>query len=242
MDKEVAEDDRVLELRRNLHSHEAVQALSLSEGGDLENVLLGSQGVVLAVNSHSDCGEGVTVGAVLVDGTNLGVDLVDQVLVTYKEGGSAVNDSFAAADSESGTVDLDIIEADFPVSFADELVVSEVRLGEGGVNSAEDQLAAGSAVLGEVEGEAVVVNETLLIHLLEDGGYTISSDAGEGESQDSVELGSDEGGTAEGSHLAEGDFGDLDSTEVDAVLAEESLDAARSVLDLDGGAVLVVGG
>jgi len=122
-------------------------------------------------------------------------------------------------------------------------VVLEASAVERWVSAAKNELgASGIGLLAEVELEAVVVNESLLVHDFIDWGDVVGGDGLEGHTEDTVELRGNERCALEGGHLSESNAGDGFSSPGDSVLAEVSGDTTAAVLDVELFAVSLVGG
>lgn len=80
-------DDEIVEASWEVHGLDTENAFGLSELGDLENVVSGSQWVSGTVNGESDLWEGGKVGAILLD-SDTSDELVNDGLWSNKEGSS----------------------------------------------------------------------------------------------------------------------------------------------------------
>lgn len=188
LDEGVSKDESVSELRGELKTHDSKSALSLSEGGNLKDVLSGAQDVVSSSNDEGEIWVWVKSGAV-DDLGEFGDDGVNNGLGTNDDWGTSVNlniylliyDSLEVWDSEALSSELDVVHIDEPIGGVWEGVVGEFFLGEALIDSSEDEgWSFLSGVSGQIEGEGVVLDLTLLDKEIENGGLTSDWDGAEG--------------------------------------------------------------
>lgn len=206
LDEGVSKDESVSELRGELKAHDSKSALSLSEGGNLEDVLSGAQDIVSSSNDEGEIGVWVKSGAI-DDLGEFGDDGVNNGLGTNDDWGTSVNltmylfiyDSLEVWDSEALSSELDVVHIDEPIGGVWEGVVGEFFLGEAFIDSSEDEgWSFLSGFSGQIEGEGVVLDLTLLDEEIKNGGLTSDWDGAEGHTQDSVHLGSGEADSLQG--------------------------------------------
>jgi len=168
-------------------------------------------------------------------------DLGDLGGWTSEEGGARVDDG-GLGGGERLAVDLDIIEGDAPVVLGLEWDVGEVTSVVGLVNATDHEGARG--VVTEVEGEHVVGKLAGLDEVAHWGLDAVDGDAVEAEAEDTVEL-TNAVGKAEALgvlNLSEVLLLDNLASDGDGILGPDAGDWTGTVLDLELGTVLGVGG
>lgn len=91
-----------------------------------------------------------------------------------------------------------------------------------GVDSSEDQRRSlGTSLIGEEEGEGMIIDKSLGNEVIKNSGDIVNSDSGPGKSHDSVNLGGEEVDTELG-HLSESNLLAFESGEVEDILVEDS--------------------
>lgn len=89
----------------------------------------------------------------------------------------------------------------------------------------------------EPEAEDLLLDEALVDEVVPHWGDSVNRDRFEGKSEDSVELGRDEGDSWLFEGLSKGLSGDGESSNVDSILRKESTEGSSSVLDGEGSSV-----
>ena len=114
LNESVSQNEGVGQLRRELHSDNSELADGLSKGGDLENVIVRSDGVDVSTNVELKVGVGGDLAA--VDGAGeLGGDLVDELGGSDDDWRAGVDDGAHGGNSERGVSELDVVEGDSPI-------------------------------------------------------------------------------------------------------------------------------
>lgn len=210
----------------------------------MEDVVGRFQNVVITTNSEGQVGEladGSTVdGLSTLVGEGLN-HLSDELLGTNQDGGTSIDDGVGKL--VSGVTQGDLRNVDNPPGFNGDGVVLEVRGSELGINTTQNQSGTFlTSLVGQEEREGAVGNLTFTHEDLEDGGNVINRDGGEGHTQNTVELGSEERNTAHLGGLTEGDTSGGETTNGDGILRPGTRDTTGTVLDGESGGVLLVGG
>ena len=187
------------------------------------------------------------------------VDLVDLSGGTGDQRSSRVADGAntglrGVASTNVLTADQHVVDVHGPVGLREEGSVGDLTSVLGVVNTTQDQLTTGAVVgvLGQPEGENVLVNELLVHDVVPDGGDGVDGDGLESKTEDTIELGSKEGDSRLGGGLSEGLVGDMEVRDVEDIGGKETRKTTSSVLDLkvltigrrgggSSGVVLVVG-
>lgn len=84
-------DNEVIETGWEVHGLDTKEAFGLTEGGNLENVVLSTEWIVLSIKGESNIWKGIETRAVSVDGDSIN-ELVNNSLWSDKEGSSRVDD------------------------------------------------------------------------------------------------------------------------------------------------------
>ena len=186
---------------------------------NVENVVVGGEDVVLAVNGEGHVWVGVELAAVWLRWESLD-QWVNELLWSNEEGGSGVNDGLVLGGIDLGAALGDAVEFEGPVFLLDDCVLLDggVVLG---VHTWDDHVALGGGVV-EVEGEALV-GQAAGFH---EGGKTIDGDASVGKTEDTRHLGGKEGNTGDGGDLTEAHRGSDAVTNGGNVLGDGTLDAS----------------
>lgn len=228
----------------HVHSHEGRHAAS----AHLKDIIMSAEGEIVASKGEGDIWE--IIALLAVDGvlpvvSLLGADLLVEELSQGGgegvEGGSGVEYDAGVVEVRLDVAEGDGVEVNLPVGLAAEGDVGQVAGVVGLVDSAEDGLGLG-LVVGEVEGEDLLVEEALVDHAVEGGDDLVDGDGVEAETQDAVEATEGEGESGLLNGLAEELVLDHQVADGDLVLGDESADAAGAVLDGELGAVLLEGG
>lgn len=174
-------------------------------------------------------------------GANLLVEELSEGGGEGVEGSSSVEYDTSVVEIRLDVAEGDGVEVNLPVGLAAERDVGKlagvVRL----VDATEDGLGL-RLVVGEVEGEDLLVEEALLNHAVEGRDDLVHRDGVEAKTQDAVKASEGEGKSGLLDSLAEELVLDHQVADGDLVLGDESTDAAGAVLDSEFGAVLLVAG
>lgn len=228
----------------HIHSHKGGHAAS----AHLEDVIVSAEGEVVTGEGEGDIWEVIAllaVDAVLAVEALLGADLLVEEL---SEGGGEGVEGSTGVEYDTSVVEIrldvakgDGVEVDLPVGLAAEGNVGQLARVVGLVDATENGLGL-RLVVGEVEGEDLLVEKALLNHVVEGGGDLVHRDGIEAKTQDAVEATEGEGKSGLLDGLAEELVLDHQVADGDLVLGDESTDAAGAILDSELGAVLLVAG
>jgi len=235
----VSEDPERASGLRDVHAHETRHA----DARHVDDVLTRGEGVLDAVEDESEVGESVKVGAVEPEALSardhaaeLRVDLVDELLGSSDHGCARVDDSLAALlTAESGSVVENGVHLDLPVVEVGERDPLEISLEELVVISSEGELSANDCtrVLGEIEGEHGLADESLVDEVVPDRGCVVDRDGIKGKTHDSVKLAKVKGDTVLLGDLTKVLVDNSQVAETDRVARDESVDASASVEDIE---------
>ena len=114
-------DNEVIETCWEVHGLDTEEALSLSELGDLEDVVLSSEWIVLSVHGETNVWKGIEVLASRVDGDS-GDEFIDESFWSDKEGSSGVDDSLDVSGWDDGVSLVDGVELECPVFLLNNLM------------------------------------------------------------------------------------------------------------------------
>jgi hypothetical protein len=243
----VTENDKRSSRLRDVEAHEGADAATL----DLKDVVIRTNGEVVAGKGEGEIGEGVTLLAldgVLAVITLLGTDLlVEQFSKSGGKGderGAGVKDSTGVVQRSRLVTEGDLIEVDLPVSLAAKRDLGHLAGIVVLVDTTEHGLALSALVVGvaEVETEHGLIEETLLEHAVEWRNNAVHGDGVVAQTHDTVETAKGKGKTGLRSRLGEQLVLDLEVANLDSVLADVALKASGAVSDGKVGAVLLVGG
>ena len=251
----VGGDEDITKNPSRAHRGVQVQTHETRDAGStgVKNIVLTSQIEVAARDDEGDNGEGVDSVARSKDAltlevgpaTELRVDLVDLVSGTGDQRGSGVTDGADTRERRVTGTDVlasnqNVVDVDGPVGLREERSIGDDTSVLGVVDTTEDQLTTGAVVgvLGQPEGENVLVNELLVHDVVPDGGDRVDRDGLESKTEDTIKLGSNEGDSGLGGGLSEGLAGDVEVGETEGILSEETGEPASTVLNLE---VLAVG-
>lgn len=174
-------------------------------------------------------------------GANLLVEELSEGGGEGVEGGSGVKYDAGVVEIGLGVAEGDGVEVDLPVGLAAEGNVGQLASVVGLIDTTEDGLGL-ALIVGEVEGEDLLIKETLLDHAVEGGDDLVDRDGVEAETQDTVEAAEGKGESGLLNGLAEELILDHQVADGDLVLGDVAADAAGAVLDGEFGAVLLVAG
>ena len=169
----------------------------------------------------------------------LGADLLVEQL---GEGGGEREQRSARVEDGAGAFDLgrlvaegDGLEVDLPVGLAAEGDLGQLAAEVGPVDAAEcgQGVVAFGVGVAEVEREDGLVDQVLVDHVVEGWYDLVDADAVVAQAEDAVEAGKGEGETGLLSDFAEVLLLNLEVAYLNCVLRDESLDATRSVPDLE---------
>jgi len=173
--------------------------------------------------------------------TDGGGDLLDDGGGSGEGGGTGVGDEAGVGD-EDGAAQREGVELTFPVSFVGEGNGDEVASVVIRVGTTEVEFTVEAALFGEVEGEFGLEGRVLGEEVLEDGGSAGDGDGGPSETEDTVELANQEGGTETSGvgDLSEALVGGRKAANVNGILAHIARNGTGTVQDVEGGVVLDV--
>jgi hypothetical protein len=211
----------------------------------VDDVLLARQREVNTVKSEDNGRKlSVTVNEVLLvverarGGANSSGESLDVLRRSTEKRGSGIKDSVRSGGHRLA-IKGHAVKTDHPVVLHDERDPLKITLELGAVVVAELKSTVLAVSLAEVEGEEVLLSETLSEHVLERGGDVIDRDGLESHAEDTVELAHGEGG-AEAGDIS--DFGedlvlDLLTVHGKDIVGEVALNGARTVHDLELSAI-----
>lgn len=242
-EESIAEDDERTSGRREIHAHEGGDAAAR----DLKDVVGGGKAVLGTSKVEGDVGQSsllLAVNAVLATEALLGANLLVEHLGVGSgedvEGSAGVEDGTSVLQLGSVVTDRDGQKVNLPVSLAAERDVLDLALVVGLVDTTEDDLALTLGV-GQVEGEDGLVDELLLNHTVEGRHDVLNGNGVIAQTQNTVEAAEQEGQARLAGSLGEILVLDLKVADGDDIVGDETLQAARAVVDLEAGAVLLVG-
>jgi len=231
---------------RNVEAHEGADAAALN----LEDVVVRADGEVVAGKGESKVRERVTLVAldgVLAVVTLLGADLLVEQLSKSggegDEGSAGVEDGTGVVQRSRLVTKGDGVEVDLPVRLAAERDLGHLAGVVVLVDPTEHGLALGALVVGvaEVEAEDRLVEQVLLKHAVERRNNAVHGDGVVAETHDTVKAAKGKGKTGLRCRLGEQLVLDLEVANLNSVLADVALEAARAIPDGEIGAVLLVG-
>lgn len=141
LDERVTKDERVGQLRRQVHGHESDGALSLAKGGDLEDVVFTLQDIAISTNDELEgWGGGNLIAVDRFRVVPVSQDLVNMLFWSNNDGSACVNNSFKSLNSNRLAADLQIVNADEPVRGVKQWIVFKGRGSVSRINSSQNQL------------------------------------------------------------------------------------------------------
>ena len=244
--KRITENGQRTSWLGDVKAHKGADAAAL----DLEDVVVGGDGEVVASESEGEVGKGVALIAlngVLTVEAFLGTDfLVEQL----SESGGQSDERGTSVEDGAGLVDLgglvaegDGVEVDFPVCLPAQRDLDHVAVVVILVHATEDALRLRALVIGigEVEGEDGLVDQTLVDHVVERWDDLVDGDGVVSETHDTVKAAEGKRKARLRGCLSEVLVFDGEIANAHGVLADISLQFARSVPDGEIGAILLVG-
>jgi len=114
-------DDEVVEASWEDHGLDTEEAFGLSELGDLEDVVLGGEWIVLSIHGETDVWKGVEVLASRVDG-DTSDELINNSLWSDEEGSSGVDDGLDVTGWDDGISLVHGVELEGPVFLFNDLM------------------------------------------------------------------------------------------------------------------------
>ena len=230
-------DDDVLEVLGKVSSHNAHDALCVLKDGLLKDVIGGGEHVVLAIESEGDVGEGVEVGAVLLDSNTI-EERLEEGVGSHDEGGAGVNGGLEASDVNAAVGALHVGEVQVPVALLDDVVAGNLGEAEALIDAGHGHVGLLGVVL-EVEGEGLLRHGLSGVH---EGGEVINGDLVVGKTNDTVHLGDEEGLSLDLLDLTEAHRGADVIGDLAGVLGDETLNGSGAVGDVEVLAIFLVGG
>lgn len=242
----ITQDSQRANRSREVHAHEGGDTASLN----LEDVVKGADGKVVAAELEADVGQAVTDGAVdgvlaieALLGANLLVEELGKVGGESDQRSTSVQNDTSVLELSSLVTEGDGVQVDLPVSLAAQGDLGDLSSVVVLVNTAEDDLGRLITVLArKVEGEDGLVNQALVDHLVEGRDDAIYGQSVETHTQNTVEAAKGKGQTRLAGSLGKVLVLDLEVANVESVLGDETLHATRTVADLEVGAILLVRG
>lgn len=246
-----------------VHSHEAADAGALN----LQDVVVGGDGEVVTAQSEGEVRQRITGGAVngvlaseALRGTNLFVPVYkisteptklgnDGNLQKLSHGGGQSNERSTSVKDDTGVLHLsDVlakgkgVELNLPVSLAAEgnidqlaCVVALVHTTEGGLGVITLLVA-----VAQVESKLGLIQESLVDHVVEGRNHLVDRDGVVSQTQDTIETAESKGQARLAGSLSKVLLGNLQVADRHGILGDETAQAARSILDRELGAVLLV--
>lgn len=246
-EESVTKDDERASRLGDVEAHEGADAATL----DLKNVVVRANGEVVTGEGEGEVGERVTLLAlnsvlavVALLGANLLVEQLSKSGGKGNEGSAGVEDGTGVVQRSRLVTEGDLIEVDLPVGLAAEGNLGQLASVVVLVDTTEQGLALSTLVVGvaEVEAEDGLVEKTLVNHAVERRNNAVDGDGVIAKTHDTVETAKGEGKTGLRGRLSEQLVLDLEVADLNGVLADVALKAARAVPDGEVGTVLLVGG
>lgn len=229
-----------------IHAHEGGDTASL----DLKDVVVWTNSEVLATKLEGDIWERVALLAVngvlsvvSLLGAHLGVKKLSKSGWKGDEGSSGIENDTSVLELSSGISEGDGVEVNLPIGLAAEWEIGHLALVMVVVDASKDSLrvvALGVSV-AEVEGENLLVEESLVDHVVERWHNLVDGDGVVSETKDTIEAAEGESQSWLLSGLGEVLSLDLEIADGELVVGDEPLHAARSVVDLKRRSVRLVG-
>lgn len=243
-EESIAKNNKGTNRLREVHALEGRDTAA----GNLEDIVSGGEAVVGSRKGEGDVGKGlalVTLNRVLAVVALLGANLLVQELGQSAgediEGGTSVKNGTGVLLLSNLVAESNRVEVDLPVSLAAERNVLDVALVVGLVNTTKDNLAL-TLLVGQVEGKDGLVQELLVDHLVEGGDDVVDRDGVVGQAHDTIKATKGKGQTGLLGSLGKVLALDLEVTDLDIIVGDETRQAAGSVVDLEFTTVLLVGG
>lgn len=240
----ITKDSKRTGRSREIHAHETADAGSL----DFEDIVVGRDGEVVAAQSEADVWKRVTLVAfdsVLTVESPLGTDLLVEKL---SKSGWEGDQRSAGVENDTSVVEIsgllaksDGIEVDLPVRLATEGNFDQLASIVVAVKTTEGSLRLSTVIrAAEIEGEHRLVNQLLVNHVVEWWRDVVDGNRVIAQTQDAIEATKSKSQT----RLA-GDFSkelvfDLEVSNPQKVLGDETCNLARAVADAKLGPILLV--
>jgi hypothetical protein len=243
----IAEDDKRASRLGDVEAHEGADAAALN----LKDVVVRTDGEVVAGEGEGEVGEGVTLLAlngvlavVTLLGTNLLVEKLSKSRGKGNEGSAGVKDGTGVVQGSRLATEGDLVEVNLPVSLAAERDLGHLAGVVIFVDTTEHGLALSALIVGvaEVEAEDGLIKEALVKHAVKRRDNAVYRNGVVAKAHDTVEAAKGKGKTRLRGRLGEQLVLDLEVANLDGVLADVALKAARAIPDGKVGAVLLVGG
>lgn len=242
-EEDVTDDPDGAERGRDVKAGERAKARAL----DVEDVIAALEFIVLSVDDkleRRERGDLLTVDRVL-SVPRLGcANLLVQDLGNVRGKG---DERCAGVDSSTGVVEIhlfvakgDLVELDLPVTLTADGGVGNLALVTAVIHTAKDSLATVLLRVTKVESELGLIQKTLVDHLVEGRDDTVDADRVVGETEDTVKLAKGESKTGLRGSLGKVLTLDLQVADGQDVVGHDTLHGARTILDLEFGAVLLV--
>jgi hypothetical protein len=248
IDRVVSSEESITENNKRSYRLREVHAL---EGRDtaalnLEDVVGGGEAVVGSSKVESDIGKRsalVTLNSVLAVVALLSANLLVQKLSESAgedvQGGTGVEDGTSVLLLSNLIAESNGFEVNLPVSLAAEGNVLDVSSELGLIDTTKGSLALAILVI-EVESKDGLVQKLLVDHLVEGRDHAVHGNAVIAETEDTVEATKGESQTGLLSGLSEVLVLDLEVADGDNIIGDETRQAARSVVDLELGAIFLI--
>ena len=241
----VTEDSKRTNGLGEVHAEESRDTRSLN----LEDVVVGTDGEVVAGQGEGEVGQTVTLVAlngvltvVRLLSTNLFVQELGDSGRKGNEGCSGVKDDTSVVHLSGLLAEGDGIKVDLPVGLAPQWDLGELAR----VVALIDTTESGNGLLtlvgvAEVEGEDGLVQQTLIEHVVEGRNDLVDGDGVVAKTHDTVEAAKGKGKAGLRGSLGKVLVLDLQVANLEDIVGNEAAELTRAVADLERGAVLLVG-
>jgi hypothetical protein len=241
----VSEDGKGAYGLREVHAEEGRDTRSLN----LKNVVVSTDGEVVAGQSEGEVGQTVTLVALNGVLAVVGLLSTDLLVQELGDGGGEGNEGCAGVKNDTSVVHLsgllaegDGIEIDLPVGLAPQWDLGHLA----GVVALVDSTEGSNRLLArvgvaEVEGENGLVKKTLVEHVVEGRNDLVDGDGVVAETHDAVEAAKGKGKTGLRCGLGKVLVLDLEVANLEDIVGDEAAELTGAVADLERGAVLLVG-
>jgi len=230
---------------REVHAEEGRDTRSL----DLENVVVSTDGEVVASQSEGEVGQTVTLVALNGVLAVVGLLSTDLLVQELGDGGGKGNEGCTGVKDDTSVVHLsgllaesDGIEINLPVGLASQWDLGQLA----GVVALVNTTEGGNRLLtrvgvAEVEGENGLVKKTLVEHVVKGRNDLVDGDGVVAKTHDAVKAAKGEGKTGLRCGLGEVLVLDLEVANLEYIVGDETAELTGAVANLEGGTVLLVG-